>query len=150
MAKKSASISDENINNYMELSEKYGMWLPSIYERLQERLVRPLQIAQMCGLVGEAIEDVRSEKPKTAFKRLEEQVEQFAQAPMGTGFELPEWLNTLQDEVLDYQSKTGHADNLEQLENILNPQIVCDIICLSRSDIEKQLTYCKNNIDFKE
>lgn len=100
VAKRSVNAAEEHLRQYNRLSEKYGMWLPSVHERLQERFVRPLQIDRMCGLVPKAIRQVREDGPKTAFVELYDQVENFAKEPMGVGFEMPEWLTALQDEVM--------------------------------------------------
>ncbi|MDO5566617.1 MAG: hypothetical protein Q4G59_08165, partial [Planctomycetia bacterium] len=100
IARKSASLSKENLKHYHRLNEEYGIWLPSVYERLEERFVRPLRVDQMLGLVSQAIKDVRQAGPFDAFKKLEVLVEEFAASPMGVGFEVPDWLNDLEEEVV--------------------------------------------------
>ncbi len=100
VAKRSVSAAEDHLRHYARLSEKYGMWLPSVHERLQERFVRPLQVDRMCGLVPKAMRQAKGNAPKTAFQELYEQIENFAKEPMGVGFEMPEWLTALQDEVM--------------------------------------------------
>jgi hypothetical protein len=102
VARRSMNAAEEHLRQYNRLSEKYGMWLPSVHERLQERFVRPLQIDRMCGLVPLAIKQAKKEDivEKPVFDELYEQIENFAKAPLGVGFEMPEWLTALQDEVM--------------------------------------------------
>lgn len=86
---------------YADLNKRYGIWLQSVYERLREQFVRPLEVAQMCGLVFDAISEARvNGEDNPTFKQLETMVETFAAEPCGVGFELPDWLTELQDEVM--------------------------------------------------
>ena len=88
------------IQAYDDLNKRYGIWLQNIYERLQERFVRPLEIAQMCALVFDAISEVRSNgEDNPVFKQLEFMIEMFAAETSGVGYETPAWLAELQDEV---------------------------------------------------
>ena len=90
------------LNQYDNLRREYGIWLQSVYERLQERFTRPLETAQMCGLVDDAITKARTEGEDNAvFKSLNEMVERFASEPTGVGFELPDWLDEFQNEVVE-------------------------------------------------
>lgn len=150
VARRSADISEGNLRNYNRLSEQYGIWLPSIHERLQERHIRPLQIAQMCALIGDAVEDIRNDRPSGAFKELEKRIEEFASFPMGIGFELPEWLNALQEEVLSIQTGVGKNENDDSDDLILNPNPIFEQVRLSRNEIAKQITFCLEQINFGE
>ncbi|MDR0337922.1 MAG: hypothetical protein LBI18_12615, partial [Planctomycetaceae bacterium] len=114
VARRSVNAAEEHLRSYTRLSEKYGMWLPSVHERLQERFVRPLQIDRMCGLVPQAVRQVREEGKKTAFDELYEQIENFAKEPMGVGFEMPEWLTALQDEVMSTRTDAVVEDEKDK------------------------------------
>ncbi|MDO4587057.1 MAG: hypothetical protein Q4C95_07130 [Planctomycetia bacterium] len=138
IAQKSQKISLENLRKYFKMSSQYGIWLPSIYERLGERFVRPLQISQMCGLVSTAIQEAREKGPHPAFEQLEKQVEYFAQTSMGVGFEVPEWLNVLQEEVVSSQEATKDRQVGKQ-DDAFNPPPVFERIRLNRADLERQL-----------
>ena len=83
------------------MTNQYGVILQGIYGRLQEQFVRPLEIAQMCGLVYDAISEVRKTgEHNLVFQKLDGMAEKFAKAPASVGFELPDWLTELQDEVM--------------------------------------------------
>jgi len=145
VAKRSVQAAEEHLKHYMRLSEKYGMWLPSVHERLQERFVRPLQIDRMCGMVPAAVREARNEdSPKKAFVELEAQIELFAKEPMGVGYEVPEWLSSLQDEVLATRLDENDETKSDDVYNLppLIPQIR-----LSRTELDKQITHCTENTD---
>ena len=136
VAKRSYNAAEEHLRHYTRLSEKYGMWLPSVHERLQERFIRPLQIDRMCGLVAAAIREAREDGPKPTFAELERQIEIFAREPLGVGYEIPEWLSSLQEEVMSTRvdSKDGDADN-----DPFNPTPHFQQIRLSRKELDKQI-----------
>ncbi len=134
VAKRSVNAAEEHLRSYARLSEKYGMWLPSVHERLQERFVRPLQIDRMCGLVPTAVREAREEGAKTAFVELDQQIELFAREPMGVGFEMPEWLSALQEEVMSTRIDTPEG---EPSDDAFNPTPRFEPIRLSRSDLDK-------------
>ena len=136
VARRSYNAAEGHLQYYTKLSEKYGMWLPSVHERLQERFVRPLQIDRMCGLVPAAVREAREDGEKTAFAELEKQIELFAREPMGVGFEIPEWLSSLQEEVMStrVENKDGETN-----EDAFNPAPNFQQIRLSRKDMDKQI-----------
>ncbi|MDR2114971.1 MAG: hypothetical protein LBP87_01170 [Planctomycetaceae bacterium] len=134
VARRSVNAAEEHLRSYTRLSEKYGMWLPSIHERLQERFVRPLQIDRMCGLVPKAVRQAREEGEKTAFDELYEQIENFAKEPMGVGYEMPEWLTALQDEVLS--TRTDVVEE-EKDKEVFSSAPHFEQVCLTRPQLEK-------------
>ena len=88
------------LSAYDALNKRYGIWLQNIYERLHEQFVRPLEIAQMCALVFDAISEVRANgEDNPVFTQLESMIEAFASETSGVGYEPPAWLEELQDEV---------------------------------------------------
>ncbi|MDR0329015.1 MAG: hypothetical protein LBI05_12050, partial [Planctomycetaceae bacterium] len=142
-AKKTMTTADGYLQKYQRLSEKYGMWLPSVHERLQERFVRPLQIDRMCGLVPKAIRQVQRNEEKTAFNELYAQIEIFAKDPMGVGFEMPEWLAALRNEVTTTRVNPGEMEQPdEERENgrdVFNSQPHFEQACITRTQMDKIL-----------
>ncbi|MBO7678961.1 MAG: hypothetical protein J6S75_04755, partial [Thermoguttaceae bacterium] len=132
------------------LSQQYGISLPSISERLSERFVRPLQIDQMCGLIPEVTQRVRTEgEENESFRQLSNQVEFFANQQAGIGFEPPEWLRILQDEVADtlsLEKSNGERRN----EDIFSPKPIFPPKFLSPGELDKQLDWTKKHISFHE
>jgi len=146
VAKRSVQAAEEHLRHYRKLSEKYGMWLPSVHERLNERFIRPLQIARMCGLVPDAIREARDETGHEAFDELEEQIELFAKEPMGVGYEVPEWLSALQDEVMatHVDIEDAEADESKK-DDAYNLPPTIPQIRLSRSELDRQIGLCLKN-----
>ncbi|MBQ7110156.1 MAG: hypothetical protein IJO06_02950 [Thermoguttaceae bacterium] len=138
---KSAELSQESLRNYNRLTEQYGICLQSVRERLSERFVRPLDVAQMCGLVFDAISEARrGDESNPTFQELKRQIEEFAKAPSGAGFETPEWLNALQDEVV--ASRVDSKEERREREtktDAFNPTPVFPIVRLPRDEVERQL-----------
>ena len=99
VAERTAPIADEHLKRFDRLCKKYGMRLPSIAEHLGERFVRPLEIDRLCALVRPAIDELREGREAAAFRQLEEQIARFTKEPAGAGFELPSWLEALEQEV---------------------------------------------------
>ena len=144
VTKQSVEEAEGFLKQYQRLSEKYGMWLPSVHEKLQERFVRPLQIDRMCGLVPKAIRQAQRDEEKTAFDELYLQIENFAKNPMGVGFEIPEWLEALRNEVMTTRMDT--VGELEQPEeergngrDVFNSQPHFEQACLTRAQLEKAI-----------
>jgi hypothetical protein len=146
VAKRSVQAAEEHLRHYSRLSEKYGMWLPSVHERLKERFIRPLQIDRMCGLVALAVKQAHDDGPYEAFEELEKQIEIFAKEPMGVGYEVPEWLSALQDEVMATRVDSEETDADEnKVDDAYNLPPTIPQIRLSRTELDKQLNLCLKN-----
>ncbi|MDR1053581.1 MAG: hypothetical protein LBL39_05345 [Planctomycetaceae bacterium] len=148
VARRSMNAAEEHLRQYNRLSEKYGMWLPSVHERLQERFIRPLQIDRMCGLVPKAIAQAKENIPKTAFKELYEQVENFAKDPLGVGFEMPEWLTALQEEVMATRTDEIAETNTKEQKDMFNITPHFEQVPLTRSQLEKIIDTLDKRLNF--
>jgi len=148
VAKKTINMAENHLRLYQRLCDKYGMWLPSVQERLQERFVRPLQIDRMCGLVPKAIWQNQRDESKAAFDELYAQIEIFAKDPMGVGFEMPEWLSALRNEVMSTRVdvvEPEHPDEeREQGRDVFNSQPHFEQACLSKTQLDKILQTLPN------
>jgi hypothetical protein len=142
VGRRSVNAAEEHLRQYQRLSEKYGMWLPSVHERLQERFVRPLQIDRMCGLVPKAVRHNQTEEAKAAFDKLYAQIEIFAKDPMGVGFEMPEWLSLLRNEVMttrmDTTGELGLSDEeREDGRDVFNSQPHFEQTCITKTQLDR-------------
>ena len=143
VAERTAPIAAEHLERFTRLNRKYGMWLPSIAERLQERFVRPLLVDRLRALVSPAIEEARArasqpgaarEAVPQAFARLEEGLAPFTAEISGAGFDLPPWLDALEQEVdLLSQSLSGEADELP------GPLLAIQQVCISKEEARRQV-----------
>ncbi len=136
VAKRSVGAAENHLQQYTRLSEKYGMWLPSVHERLQERFIRPLQIDRMCGLVSMAVRQAKEDGERPVFKELLAQIENFAKEPMGVGFEMPEWLTALQDEVMATRTDVPEGEKDKDVFSI-TPHF--EQVNLTRGQLDKMI-----------
>ena len=151
---RTADIAEEHLKRFTRLNRKYGMRLPSIAERLEERFLRPLEVDQLCALVGPAIEELRisvSPEPESAaspaasaaapaaaaapgaFGRLEEGIAKFTREISGAGFDLPSWLEALQQEVDRVQSQAAEEEEMP------GPELPVPQVLLSREEVRRQV-----------
>jgi len=133
VAGRTASVAEDHLERFERLSKQYGMWLPSIAERLGERFVQPLSIDRFCALVRPATEDLQGEPPSRSFERLEQEVARFTREPSGVGFEVPRWLEALEDEVARVRSRAPEEHEPE------DPTTPIPQVRLSRQEAERQL-----------
>ena len=95
----------------------------------------------MCGLVFNAITEVRKNgENNPVFQELEKKVESFAASPSGSGFELPEWLTELQEEVIlsRVDSKEERRER-DPKDDPFDSLPFLPIERLSRTEIDRQL-----------
>lgn len=114
-----------------ELVVKYGMRLPSVAERIGERFVRPLVVDRLRALVRDAVVPVPRAKHRRAFKQLLRGIEALASEPSGVGFEPPDWLTSLEEE-LDAVRGANRRESAADLERL--PQLR-----LTRTQAERQV-----------
>jgi hypothetical protein len=93
-----------------ELVRKYGLKLPSVTDRIEERFLRPLAIDRARALIQPAMDEARQGKPGTSFALLEHQIGRFTDEPGGAGWEAPPWLAALEREVEEAENRRGWED----------------------------------------
>ncbi len=138
IAKRTAENAGDHLKRLARLMKKYGMRLPSIVDRLEERFVAPLAIDRLRSLVRPAVEQLRGGRPPEAFSRLEEELAPFTEDLSGSGFELPAWLDALQREVDQVLSQTAEDDQW------LDPHLHIAQVRLSREQAEWEVREMEN------
>jgi hypothetical protein len=104
VAERTEQRAAQHLRRLASLVRKHGMRLRSVADRLGERFVRPLRIDRLRALVRPAVEELREGRPTTTFPILEEEVAEFTEENAGAGFELPSWLEALEQEVAEIES----------------------------------------------
>ncbi|OYV90873.1 MAG: hypothetical protein B7Z73_05825 [Planctomycetia bacterium 21-64-5] len=99
VAQRTTQVADWHQKRLSELNKHYGIRLPTISDRLAERLVRPLAIDRVKALVGPAIDEARQRGGPRAFALLEQELAEFTEHPSGSGLDVPAWLIALEEEV---------------------------------------------------
>lgn len=113
-AERTHEVADVHQQQLARLSEQYGMQLPTITDRLDERFIRPLVIDQVCALVCPAMSS-DPELRRETFQTLEEEIASLAEQPHGAGLDVPDWLVALEEEVTDARSRMTHVSSADRL-----------------------------------
>ncbi len=116
-----------------ELQKKYAMRMRTVADRIHERFTRPLAIDRIRSLVAPAILEAAGDGPSAAFEMLEYEVEQLTQEPSGSGFDVPEWLEALAEEVDHARGQSEDEEEAQPIEDAIPQQT------LTTDDIHRQL-----------
>jgi hypothetical protein len=84
---------------FQELQAQYAMQMMTIYERLSERFVQPMDVDRLRSLVRQSLNQANAKDAGRAFELLEREVDQLMRQPVGVGIDLPHWLAALEEEV---------------------------------------------------
>jgi len=103
-AMRSADRADEHLKQLHRLEKKYGVKLPALSDQIGERFVKPLAINRMVALVKQIMtESDDTEARRHMFDDLRVQIENYQDGTHGTGLEVPEWLQMLEQEVRQFE-----------------------------------------------
>jgi len=133
VAQRTAETSDEHLQRFDELAARYGVRLRTVSDRLRQRFVQPLAVERLCALVRPAVEELRAGLKPASFAALLKELKPFTAEPGGIGFDLPPWLDALEQEVDRVQSQ--HPD--EEKSAAIAPQIPQSRLPLD--DIRRQI-----------
>ncbi len=99
IVEQTSMVALQHLDRYTRLTEKYGMRLPTVADRLHERFVRPLDVDRIRALIKPAMAELRAGQPTRTFEMLEQEIAEFASTPSGVGLDVPQWLLALDEEV---------------------------------------------------
>jgi len=126
-------IAEEHLQRFEQLCEEYGMRLATIGDHLAERFQGPFLVNRLKALVRLAWEEIRTKKDSKHLASLKAELLSLADQPSGIGWEPPEWLQALHEELTALQ--TPHRQELETFDLPLQlPRT-----CLSYEDLQRQL-----------
>jgi hypothetical protein len=133
VVERTADIAREHLKRFQQLSRQYGMRLPSVAERLSEQFVRPLTIDRLRALIEPAIEELRADGQTPSFEALRESIDDLTEEPAGVGFEVPRWLESLEDEMEEIRS--GSTED----EQPVDPNLPVPEVRLSMKEARRQI-----------
>jgi hypothetical protein len=113
VADRTASIADEHLRRLDRLAADYGVRLRTVADRLGQRFVQPLAVDRLCALVRPAVEELRAGRKPVSFSALQRELGPFTAEPGGIGYELPPWLEALEQAV-----EQAQMDNAEDEQSI--------------------------------
>ncbi len=98
--KKTAPMAESYLDRLRSLESIYGMKLPSLADRFEERFVKPFAVNRMSSLVPQAIKEAqkKTDECKT-FDLLKEEINNYLCSISGSGIDIPEWLKQLENDV---------------------------------------------------
>jgi len=115
-AEQTSPLADDHLRKMRSLVREYGMSLRSVADRLNQRFVRPLDNDRLLALVAPAVEQARSGQKPTAFAQLEAEIRDLTEEPSGAGFIVPEWLESLEDEVERHKADGRTDEDVIELD----------------------------------
>ena len=80
-----------------------------------------------------AIEELRGGVEPRAFRQLQEGIDELSQAPAGVGFEVPRWIEALEDEVEGIRADEGEESEL------LDPHLPLPEVRLGVEEVRRQV-----------
>lgn len=130
-SRKTADAAEWHIKRLQELTDRYGLHLPTVADRISERFVRSLSLDRIRALVRPAVDEVRYGRPPVAIAALEHEIQEFVETPSGAGFDVPAWLAALEYEVEQATSPEAQSRKTPALPLPQTP--------LSADELQRQL-----------
>jgi hypothetical protein len=105
VAEQTTTHADHMLLQYSELTRKHGLRLPTVADRLRERFVSPMGVDCVRALIKPSMDELQAAVPSRSFELLEQEISELASSPVGVGLDVPEWLDTLDEEVREVQAQ---------------------------------------------
>ena len=112
VAQRTSEIADEHLKRLAQLIRHHGMRLPSIADRLGERFIRPLIVDRLRSLVAPAVKERLAGGKTPSFDLLETEIGKLTAEPSGVGFEIPPWLDALEEEAARVSTAGPEEDDI--------------------------------------
>jgi hypothetical protein len=109
------------------------MRMPTVADRLSERFIKPMTVDRMRAFIRPAIRQIRNGKDTPAFDMLLSETKVLTKEPTGVGFDVPAWLQALEEEV----DRALEHERYARIES--NYDAAVPLRLLSMSDLEEQL-----------
>ncbi len=133
VADRTAPLADKHLKHFERLSKKYGMRLPSVAEHLAERFVLSLEIDRLCEPIRPVVDGLRDGRRPQALDELKKRIDRFAARPSGAGYELPGWIEALEEELEQVQYEPAGEDDA------FEPHIRISQVRLSPAEYQRQI-----------
>lgn len=93
-------LADRHLSDLIALRERYGMHMPTIFDHVNQRFIKPLSVNRMLAHVDRSVRDASAgRKTSAAFRRLRKEIDSYMEDSWGSGVDVPAWLRTLDQEV---------------------------------------------------
>jgi hypothetical protein len=98
-ARFSSAAADKHLADLETVETRHRTGLRTIRDLVEERFVRPLALDRLCALVGPIAIEAQLPEPRDKLARFTEQLEAYADHPIGAGLDVPMWLQALEQEL---------------------------------------------------
>ncbi len=88
---------DSHVAKLHELERRYGVHLPTVADRLNERFLKPLSVNRMLTLVEPAMKGDADASRR--FERLQEEIAAYMRDQTGSAIDIPQWLQDIEREI---------------------------------------------------
>ena len=130
-----------------ELERRHGMRMPSIADHLGERFVKPLAVNRMLAHVQKAVRsrsaqsEAELDERQANFDRLTDEIDAYLEDTVGSGVDVPDWLQDLHDESELADSRVLHMGSDEEAG------VRAARRTLSRSELQAQLAVWTDELE---
>lgn len=131
---------DEHIKELHSLEDQYGVHLPSISDRLNERFVKPLSVNRMLALVKPSIQTATTgDEAAGQFQLLREEIDAYMADTAGSAIDIPQWLQDVEREVSRQEMPSDYIRAAEL-------EVRLPIVLTTEQDVRAQLETWTNSI----
>jgi hypothetical protein len=140
----SRQVAEKHLQELQELEDHYGVHLPSISDRLNERFVKPLAVNRMLALVEPAMQQIKNpDEARRKFAQLHEEIIKYMQDSSGSAIDIPQWLQDVEREVSRLEAPSDYIKPPE-LELKTAPLLI------DEQEIRKQLETWSQSVQPKK
>ncbi|MHC4878281.1 MAG: hypothetical protein ACYTGL_17660 [Planctomycetota bacterium] len=126
------------------LEQKYGVHLPGINDRLNERFVKPLAVNRMLALIEPALRTATSgDECEERFEQLRAEITSYMHDQAGSAIDIPQWLQDVEREV----------NRLEMPADYIRPPELdahMPVVRVAEADIRQQLAVWSQSLTISE
>ena len=91
---------DRHVQSLQKLEQDYGVHLPGVADRINERFIKPLAVNRMLALIKPTMRpDIEDKDAHDKFERLRREVESYMEDTAGSAIDIPQWLQDVGREV---------------------------------------------------
>lgn len=122
VATKTQRSANQHLKRLREMEQRYGMQLPSVFDHLNERFIKPLAVNRMLALVPQAREEAEKNiDPPKSFLELKREINAYLEDASGSGIDVPPWLRSLEKELTGIDLEGLQVDSEAEIPVDLPP-----------------------------
>lgn len=91
---------DRHVESLQKLEQEYGVHLPGVADRINERFTKPLAVNRMLALIKPTMRPVMDDREAhEKFELLRQEIESYMEDTAGSAIDIPQWLQDVSREV---------------------------------------------------